>query len=184
MPDNLVYCTNCGAKLEGESNTLVLKKTSSPGVSESEIETIVSESKAKSIVPVPARQTVKKPEVDKGTNETEKKKKKVNYASAWAEAKKVIWRARYRLAVGSILLLISRLAGMVLPASMKYIGDEVFTKHNYSLLTWIAVAIGISTLIQGITGFTLSQILGVAAQPALTEMLKNVPAHKEQLAEL
>jgi hypothetical protein len=48
-----------------------------------------------------------------------KKKKKVDYKSAWAEARKIIWNARWRLAVGSILLLISRLAGMVLPASAK-----------------------------------------------------------------
>ena len=64
----------------------------------------------------------------------EKKKKKVDYSNAWAEAKKIIWGARWRLLFGSILMLVSRLAGMVLPASMKYIGDEVFTNRNYSLL--------------------------------------------------
>src|SRR6478609_6670950 len=110
----------------------------------------------------------------------EKKKKKVDYSSAWAEAKKIIWGARYRLAIGSVLLMISRLAGMVLPASMKYVGDEVFTKHNYSLLTWIAIAVGGATLIQGVTSFMLSQILGVAAQRAITEMRKNVQAHVER----
>src|SRR5258706_16271311 len=111
----------------------------------------------------------------------ETKKKKVNYASAWAEAKKIIWGARWRLLFGSVLMLVSRLSGMVLPASMKYIGDEVFTNRNYSLLKWIALAIGVSTLIQGITGFTLSQILGVAAQRAITDMRKNVQKHIERL---
>ncbi len=111
----------------------------------------------------------------------EKKKKKVDYSSAWAEAKEIIWNARWRLLVGSVLMLVSRLAGMVLPSSMKYVGDEVFTNHNYSLLKWIALAIGISTLIQGVTGFALSQILGVAAQRAITEMRKNVQAHIERL---
>src|SRR3982751_3953141 len=96
----------------------------------------------------------------------EGKKKKVDYASAWAEARRIIWGARWRLLIGSVLLLISRLSGMVLPASMKYFGDEVFTKRNFALLKWIAVAVGISTLIQGVTGFLLSQILGVAAQRA------------------
>ncbi len=86
----------------------------------------------------------------------EEKKKKTNYASAWAEARKIVWNARGRLAVGSILMLISRLAAMVLPASTKYIGDEVFTNRNYSFIKWIALAIGISTLIQGITSFALS----------------------------
>src|SRR4051812_35535241 len=111
----------------------------------------------------------------------EKKKKKVNYSSAWAEAKKIIWNARYRLAIGSVLMLVSRLAGMVLPGSMKYVGDEVFTKHNYSLLKWIALAIGASTLIQGVTGFMLSQILCVAAQRAIPERRKNVQSHIEPL---
>jgi len=111
----------------------------------------------------------------------EKKKKKVDYSSAWAEARKIIWKARWRLALGSILLLISRIAGMVLPASMKYVGDEVFTNRNYSLLKWIGLAVGVSTLVQGVTSFALSQILGVAAQRAITEMRKRVQAHIERL---
>lgn len=111
----------------------------------------------------------------------EKKKKKVNYSGAWAEARKLVWNARWRLLIGSVLLLISRLAGMVLPASTKYIGDEVFTNQRYELIKWIALAIGISTLIQGVTSFVLSQILGVAAQRAITEMRKRVQAHIERL---
>ncbi len=111
----------------------------------------------------------------------DEKKKKVNYSSAWAEARKIMWNARWRLALGSVLMLVSRLAGMVLPASTKYIGDEVFSKHNYSMLKWIALAIGVSTLIQGVTGFALSQILGVAAQLAITNMRMRVQRHIERL---
>jgi subfamily B ATP-binding cassette protein MsbA len=109
------------------------------------------------------------------------KKKKVNYATAWAEARKIMWNARWRLAVGSLLMLVSRLAGMVLPASTKYIGDEVFTGRNYGLIKWIALAIGVSTLVQGITSFALSQILGVAAQLAITNMRMRVQSHIERL---
>jgi subfamily B ATP-binding cassette protein MsbA len=111
----------------------------------------------------------------------EKKKKKVDYSSAWAEARKIIWNARYRLVIGSVLLLISRLSGMVLPGSMKFIADEIFLKQQYQYIKWIAVAIGVATLIQGATSFALSQILGVAAQRAITEMRKNVQAHIERL---
>ena len=113
--------------------------------------------------------------------ESAKKKKKVDYASAWAEARRIMWAARWRLAFGGVLLLISRLASMVLPASTKYLGDEVFAKANYSLLKWIALAIGVSALVQGITSFALSQILGVAAQRAITEMRKRVQTHIERL---
>src|SRR5215210_7388959 len=98
----------------------------------------------------------------------EKKKKKVDYSSAWAEARKLIWRARWRLLFGSLLMLVSRLAGMVLPASTKFIGDEIFVNERYELLKWIALAIGISSFVQAVTSFALSQILGVAAQRAIT----------------
>src|ERR1043166_10115960 len=64
---------------------------------------------------------------------------------------------------------------------MKYVGDEVFTKRNFALLKWIALAVGISTLVQGVTSFVLSQILGVAAQRAITEMRKRIQSHIERL---
>jgi len=111
----------------------------------------------------------------------EKKKKKVDYSSAWAEARKIIWGARWRLLLGSFLMLVSRLSGMVLPASTKYIGDEIFTNKRFELLKWIALAIGVSTLVQGLTGFALSQILGVAAQLAITNMRMRVQKHVERL---
>ncbi len=110
-----------------------------------------------------------------------KEKKKINYSGAWAEARRIVWQARWRLLLGSLLLLISRLAGMVLPASTKFIGDEVFVNQRYELIKWIALAIGISTLVQATTSFALSQILGVAAQRAITEMRKRVQAHIERL---
>ncbi|HYJ92156.1 MAG TPA: ABC transporter ATP-binding protein, partial [Pyrinomonadaceae bacterium] len=108
-------------------------------------------------------------------------KKKVNYSSAWAEARRLIWEARWRLLLGSLLLLISRLAGMVLPASTKFIGDQIFSQHQYWLIKWIALAVGVSTLVQAVTSFALSQILGVAAQRAITNMRKRVQAHIERL---
>lgn len=111
----------------------------------------------------------------------EKKKKKVNYSSAWAEARRIMWGAKWRLLLGSVLMLVSRLAGMVLPASTKYIGDEIFTNKRFELLKWIALAVGISTLVQGLTSFALSQILGVAAQLAITNMRMRVQRHIERL---
>jgi subfamily B ATP-binding cassette protein MsbA len=110
-----------------------------------------------------------------------KKKKTVNYSRAWAEAKLLIWNYRWRLVFGLVLMLISRAAGMVLPASTKYLTDEVFGKNNVGMLKWIALAVGLATLIQAITSFTLSQVLGVAAQRAITEMRKRVQAHIERL---
>lgn len=108
-------------------------------------------------------------------------KPKISYSGAWKEARRIVWNARWRLAIGTVLMLISRLSGMVLPASTKFIGDEVLLKQRWDLLKWIALAIGFSTLIQGLTAFSLSQILGVAAQRAITEMRKRVQSHVERL---
>lgn len=111
----------------------------------------------------------------------EKKKKKVNYSSAWQEARKLIWNYRWRLALGGVLMIISQLSGLVLPASSKFLIDEVIGKQQYEWLKWIALAIGIATLIQALTSFALSQILGIAAQRAITDMRKRVQAKIEKL---
>ena len=111
----------------------------------------------------------------------EEKKKKINYSRAWREAKSLIWNYRWRLILGLLLMLVSRGAGFVLPYSTKFLVDNVFTQKQYYLLKWIALAVGVSTIIQAITSFTLSQVLGVAAQRAITEMRKRIQAHIERL---
>ena len=111
----------------------------------------------------------------------EKKKKKIDYSRAWAEAKTLIWNYRWRLLLGLALMLVSRASGFVLPYSTKFLVDDVFGKSQYWLLKWIALAVVVSTIISAITSFTLSQVLGVAAQRAITEMRKRVQAHIERL---
>ena len=113
--------------------------------------------------------------------ENKPKKKRINYANAWQEAKALMWACRWRLALGGVLMIASRLAGLVLPASSKYLIDEVITKQHYEMLKWIALAIGFATLVQAVTSFALSQILGVAAQRAITEMRKRVQEKIEHL---
>ncbi|MCY7346866.1 MAG: ABC transporter ATP-binding protein/permease [Pyrinomonadaceae bacterium] len=113
--------------------------------------------------------------------EEEPKKKRFSFSKAWYEAKDLIYAYRWRLALGGVLMIISRLAGLVLPASSKYLVDEIIIKERFEMLNWIALAIGISTLVQGLTGFALSQVLGVAAQRAITEMRKRVQAKIERL---
>ena len=108
-------------------------------------------------------------------------KKKINYSKAFAEAKELIWHHRWRLALGLVLMLISRSLSLVLPASTKYVIDEVIGKGRGDMLWKVAaVALG-ATMIQAITAFILAQVLGVAAQRAITEMRKRVHAHIERL---
>src|SRR5262245_18223706 len=72
-------------------------------------------------------------------------KKKVSAAAAWREARDLLRTHKYRLLLGLALMLVSRLAGLVLPASSKYLVDEVITKGRHELLLPIAVAGGIAT---------------------------------------
>ena len=103
-------------------------------------------------------------------------KKKPNYSNAWKEARELIWHHRRRLGVGLLLMLVNRLAGLVLPASSKYLIDHVIGQRRADMLGTIAIAAGAATLVQAVTSFGLSQILGIAAQRAITEMRKTVQA--------
>ena len=109
------------------------------------------------------------------------KKKKVTAAAAWREARELVWGHRRRLGLGLLLMLVSRLAGLVLPASSKWLIDEVIGNKRTDLLLPIAMAAGAATVVQAVTSFGLSQILGVAAQRAITDMRRRVEAHVARL---
>lgn len=100
---------------------------------------------------------------------------------AWFEARELIWTYRHRLTLGFTLMLVNRLAGLVLPASSKYLIDEVIANQRGELLLTIALAIGVAAVVQAVTTFALSQVLGVAAQRAITEMRKRVQRHVTRL---
>src|SRR5436309_1900175 len=103
--------------------------------------------------------------------------KKTITPGAWQEARALIYAHRGRLAVGVALMLVNRLAGLVLPSSSKWVIDRVINQHHPELLLPLALAAGGATLVQAITGFGLSQILGVAAQRAITDMRRTVQAY-------
>ncbi len=110
-----------------------------------------------------------------------KKKKKKMTSAAWQEAKRLIWARRGRLALGLALMLVNRLSGLVLPATSKYLIDDVIGKGRADLLMPLAFAAGAATVVQAVTSFALSQVLGVAAQRAITEMRRRVEAHVARL---
>ena len=108
-------------------------------------------------------------------------KKKISASRAWRDAKDLVWARRFRLALGLALMLINRLAGLVLPASSKYLIDDVVGRGRADLLMPLALVAGAATLVQATTSFALSQVLGVAAQRAITEMRRRVEAHVARL---
>jgi subfamily B ATP-binding cassette protein MsbA len=112
---------------------------------------------------------------------TPQPKKKVDRSAAWREARELVWIHRRRLTIGLSLMLISRLASMVAPLAPQFLIDDVVTKQRFDLLTPIALAVVAATAVQAVTSFALSQILGVAAQRAITDMRKRVQAHVMRL---
>ena len=108
-------------------------------------------------------------------------KKKPNLKNAWEEAKVLVVAHRRRLALGLALMLISRLAGLIPPASSKYLIDEVIGHRRADLLVPLALAVGAAALVDAITSFSLSQVLGVAAQQAIADMRRSMQQHVTRL---
>src|SRR5437879_8078311 len=106
-----------------------------------------------------------------------KEKKKIHWSAAWADARELVWAHRTRLGLGAVLMLVNQAMGLVLPASTKYLIDVVIVKGRTEMLWKIALAAGAATIVQAITSFSLSQVLGVAAQRAITDMRRRVEEH-------
>ena len=78
-------------------------------------------------------------------------------------------------------MVIGRVSGMVVPASSKFLIDDVVGQGRADLLLPLALFVAAASLVQGASTFALSQILGVTAQRAITEMRKTVQAHVGRL---
>ena len=117
-------------------------------------------------------------------DDTPQKKVKKPFATpgAWEEARSLVHAHRKRLILGMVLMLVSRLSGMVLPGMIGYAVDDVMLAEGQAdMLLPLALLAALATLVQASTGFALSQVLGVAAQRAITEMRKRVQRHVTRL---
>jgi ABC-type multidrug transport system fused ATPase/permease subunit len=104
-------------------------------------------------------------------------KKKIDYGNAWVEARELIWAHRRKLAIGFPLMIVNQLAGLVLPASSKFLIDDVVGKHDVALLVPLALAAGAATMVQAGTSFALSQVMSITAQRAIADMRRRLQAH-------
>jgi len=97
----------------------------------------------------------------------------------------VVWdlmRPRRKLlALGFALMVINRVSGLVLPYSTKFLIDGVITKHHVALLRPLVLIVLSATIIQGITSFSLTQLLSKAAQRLIAELREKVQRHISRL---
>ena len=85
------------------------------------------------------------------------------------------------LAAGFVLMAINRVCGLVLPASTKYLLDDVIMKRQAELLGPLVLAVVAATAVQGATSFALTQLLSKAAQRLIAELRRKVQAHVGRL---
>src|SRR6202451_3297820 len=81
------------------------------------------------------------------------------------------------LALGFVLMIINRSSGIFLPASTKYLVDDVITKKQINLLLPIVIAVVAATIVQGLTSYSLTQLLSKSSQRMITELRVKVQAH-------
>src|SRR5918911_1832496 len=85
------------------------------------------------------------------------------------------------LTLGLGLMAINRVAGLVLPASTKWLIDDVIGKRHVQLLAPLVGVVLFATMVQGITSFALTQSLSKAAQRLIAELRRKVQAHVSRL---
>jgi len=110
-----------------------------------------------------------------------KGKPSAHLKSAWPLLRELIQTRRGKIAIGFVLMLINKLCGLVLPGSTKFLLDDVIGKHNVGLLTPLVAAVFAATIIQGITSFTLTQLLSKEGQRLIAELRRKVQEHVGRL---
>jgi ABC-type multidrug transport system fused ATPase/permease subunit len=111
-----------------------------------------------------------------------KKSAKEQLKSAWPMIRELVRPRRGLIAFAFLLLLIGRACGLMLPLSPKFLLDDVIGKHRPDLLLPLVSAVVVATLIQGITSFSLTQLLSKEGQRLIAELRRRVQAHVGRLS--
>ncbi len=88
---------------------------------------------------------------------------------------------RAMLALGLVLIAINRASGLVLPASTRYLVDDIIVNRQAWLLEPLVAVVAAATAVQGITSFALTRLLSKEAQRLIAELRRKVQAHVSRL---
>jgi ABC-type multidrug transport system fused ATPase/permease subunit len=105
------------------------------------------------------------------------KKRQPTLRDVWPQLRELVLPRRKILAVGFLLMIVNRLSGLVLPFSTRYLIDNVIDKKQMALLTPLVLGILGATLVQGVTSYSLTQILSKAGQRLIAELRQKVQRH-------
>ncbi len=108
-------------------------------------------------------------------------RKKITAASLSRVFRELIWPRRWLLALGLVLILVNRAAGLVLPGASKFLIDDVVQKRNTALLGPIAFVAALAVLVQAGTSFSLTHLLSKTAQRLIADMRIRVQQHVGRL---
>jgi ABC-type multidrug transport system fused ATPase/permease subunit len=86
----------------------------------------------------------------------------------------IIWPRKKLLFVGLLLIVISRLAGLVLPGSTKYLMDNVIAKGDLGVLKILLIVVTLAIIVQSVTSFLLTKLLSVEAQHLISVLRAKV----------
>ncbi len=111
------------------------------------------------------------------TPQKPKKRSSERLRELWPDIKELIRPRRRILGLGFLLMIISRPAGLVLPASTKVLIDDVIGKRRADLLMPLVLVVLAATLIQGITSYAITQLVSKAGQRLIAELRRKVQAH-------
>ena len=106
-----------------------------------------------------------------------KRKASENLRSALPLIKELARPRRKLLALGFFLMVINKTTSLVLPASTKYLVDNVIGKRQIALLTPLILAVLVATCIQGITSYALTQLLSKEGQRLIAQLRRRVQEH-------
>lgn len=88
--------------------------------------------------------------------------------------KTIIWPRKKLLFLGLILIVISRLSGLVLPGSTKYLMDNVIAKGDLEVLKILLIIVAAAIIIQSVTSFLLTKLLSIEAQHLISVLRAKV----------
>lgn len=88
--------------------------------------------------------------------------------------KTIIWPRRKIVFAGLVLIVISRLAGLVLPGATKYLMDDVIANEDLQMLKYLLMAVVAAIIVQAVTSFLLTKILSVEAQRLISVLRAQV----------